>query len=296
MEIPEQDACTISGAYTLCAKITRQQARNFYYGMILLPKRQRLAMYALYALCHHIDDIADSDIDRDEKISAMTTVRRELENPERSDDPIMIAVADASHRFDLPLDALDDLIAGAQMDIDGAEFSTFDDTVDYCRHVAGFGVRLYLGVTNSKNSDPRLYRYGDQLAVAIQQTNILRDVREDLIRGRIYLPRDELARSGIRLEIGADQMLADPDGRLAAYLRQSAGRAEDWYCLGERLLPLLDNTSRACMEAMVSIYRNINQRIAMNPVTVYDSRISVPTVRKILIATKASRALVTRHG
>ena len=130
-------------------------------------------------------------------------------------------------------------------------------------------------------------RYADQLGIALQQTNILRDVREDLLNGRIYLPQGELDRFGVRLTVDERGELDDPDGQLAALLRFCAVRAEDWYSLGLRLIPHLDRRSAACCLAMSGIYRHLLTIIKTSPASVYDRRLSLSGTQKARVAAVA---------
>jgi phytoene synthase len=168
----------------------------------------------------------------------------------------------------------------------------------YCRRVAGSIGRLCLAIFGSAERE-RAVALADDLGVAMQLTNILRDVREDathgrvslpredLLNGRIYLPRSELDSYGVRLGLTDDGSLDDPDGRLAALLRHAATRAQDWYCLGLRLVPHLDRRSAACCLAMVGIYRDLLGRISTDPTVVYRQRTSLTGWQKARVATTA---------
>jgi phytoene synthase len=146
--------------------------------------------------------------------------------------------------------------------------------------------RLCLGVFGSR-PDPEAAGYADTLGIALQQTNILRDIREDLINGRVYLPQDELDRFGVRLRLDEHGALADPDGGLAALIRESAERARGWYAVGMRLVPLLDRRSAACTVAMSGIYRTLLDQMAADPATVYAKRHSLSGRRKLSVAVHA---------
>ncbi|MBF6330755.1 presqualene diphosphate synthase HpnD [Nocardia transvalensis] len=288
---------TSADAFAVCEQITRTEAKNFYYGIRLLPTDKRTALCAVYALARRIDDIGDGDQDTAAKTEALTMLRKSLANPEAADDPVLLAVADVARRYPLPLPAFEELIDGVQMDTDGTVYTDFAELTEYCRRVAGSVGRLCLAIFGS-GDDPRAAMYADQLGIALQQTNILRDIREDLLTGRIYLPRNELDRFDVRLELDSRGALHDPHGRLAALIRESAGRAENWYCLGLRLLPELDGRSAACCAAMAGIYRRLNTRIRSDPVQVYDRRLSLSGWEKARIATTAltqfSTAALTR--
>jgi len=187
----------------------------------------------------------------------------------------------------VPLTAFEELIDGVQMDLGDVRIADFDELVVYCRHVAGSVGRLCLSIFGSSSADPRTSLYADQLGIALQQTNILRDIREDLGNGRVYLPQDELDRYGVELRVDDLGTLDDPAGRLAAYIRYAAGRAGDWYSLGLRLVPHLDRRSAACCRAMAGIYHHLLGRIADDPVLVYDRRLSLSVAQKARVAVTA---------
>ena len=197
-------------------------------------------------------------------------------------DPVLVAVADAARRFPIPLARFDELIDGVQMDVTGRATTTFDDLVRL------LPVRGRLG----RPAVPRRVRlrdptrvprpYADALGIALQQTNILRDVREDLLNGRIYLPRDDLDRFGVRPGRRRGGGRAGRPGRRAgrAASRFSAARARAWYADGLRLMPLLDRRSAACTPAMAGIYRQLLDRIAARPAAGVRRRLSLSGAQK----------------
>ncbi len=284
---------TMDQAYATAESITKEQARNFYYGIRLLAPRRRAALCAVYALARRIDDIGDGSLPTAEKVAQLAAVRARLHAPgEHAEDPVLAAVVDAASRFPLPLDAFDELIDGVEMDVTGRTYETFDDLVEYCRCVAGSIGRLCLGVFGHQ-PDERAPGYADALGIALQQTNILRDIREDLGNGRVYLPQADLDRFGVTLRLDDDGRLSDPDGGLAELIRFSAARADDWYDKGLRLIPLLDRRSAASCAAMAGIYRHLLVRIAAEPSLVYDRRLSLSGKQK---ASVAARALLARSA
>lgn len=273
---------TLEDAFRVTEDVTRTEARNFYYGIRLLPPAKRSALCAVYALARRIDDIGDGELPPDQKLADLTLIRKSLDSLDNSSEPIFLAVADSARRFPIPISAFGELIDGVLMDVDGMSYQSFDDLVVYCRRVAGSVGRLCLSVFGPV--DTRTSRYADQLGIALQQTNILRDVREDLLNGRIYLPQDDLDRFGVRLTVDELGELDDPDGHLAALLRFCAGRAADWYSLGLRLIPHLDRRSAACCLAMSGIYRHLLTTIEASPARVYDRRLSLSGAQKARVA------------
>ncbi|MFD9125049.1 presqualene diphosphate synthase HpnD [Kitasatospora sp. NPDC059571] len=274
-------------AYRYCEAVTGLQARNFSYGIRLLPEPKRLAMSALYALARRVDDIGDGDLPAERKAEQLGRTRALLEEirsggvGEDDTDPIKVALADAARRFPIPLGGFDELIDGVEMDLKGVEYRTFDDLKVYCRCVAGSIGRLSLGVYGCE--DPELgERYADTLGLALQLTNILRDVREDAANGRTYLPTEDLVRFGC--EDGFGSPVPPPGADFAGLVAFEAQRAQAAFEEGLRLLPMLDRRSRACTAAMAGIYHRLLGRIAAEPESVLRGRVSLPGWEKAYVA------------
>lgn len=276
----------LDDAYDRCEAITRTEARNFSYGIRLLPTPKRRAMSALYAVARRIDDIGDGDAPAPEKLVALAAVRRSVaavaaDPSAGGDDPVLVALADACRRFPIPMGALGELIDGCEMDVNGTTYATFDDLVVYCRRVAGTVGRLSLGVYGAID-EPGAPALADTLGVALQITNILRDIVEDReTMGRVYLPTADIARFGCRPD------LSGPLDEMAALVSWQAARAVDWYERGLALLPLLDRRSRACTAAMAGIYRRLLTAIQLDPVSVLRGRQSLPAREKAVVAARA---------
>jgi len=277
---------TVAEAYAATEEITKSEAKNFYYGIRLLPPDKRAVLCAVYALARRMDDIGDGDRPSDEKVTALAGLRRELAALDRSTDPVLVAVADAARRYPIPLGAFDELIDGVEMDVVGRRYTTFAELEAYCRCVAGAVGRLCLGVFGSR-THPDAALYADQLGIALQQTNILRDIREDLINGRVYLPQDDLDRFGVELALDSRGALTDRDGGLSALIHFSSERARGWYRDGLRLAPLLDWRSKASCLAMSGIYRRLLDRIDGSPSLVFTQRLSLSSREKAGVALKS---------
>ncbi|HWG74472.1 MAG TPA: presqualene diphosphate synthase HpnD [Acidimicrobiales bacterium] len=275
----------LDDAYDRCEAITRAEARNFSYGIRLLPPVKRRAMSVLYAAARRIDDIGDGDGAAPVKLAALAQVRAELEaivaDPAAGgDDPVLVALADVAQRFPIPMSALAELVDGCQMDVAGTTYTTFDDLVAYCRRVAGTIGRLSIGIYGC--ADPAGEGLADALGVALQVTNIVRDIVEDRdTMGRVYLPSEDLDRFGV-----APDVTGAPDA-LAALVCFETGRAEEWYAKGLPLLPLLDRRSRACTAAMAGIYRRLLERMRRDPAAVLRRRTSLPAWQKAGVAARA---------
>ena len=272
-------------AYERCEAITADQAKNFYYGIKLLPSDKRRAMSALYAMARRIDDIGDGDAPAPDKIEALARVRKDLADVTEGDhdpaDAVLVALADVARRYPLPMSALEDLVEGCEMDAHGTEYRTFDDLVGYCRRVAGSVGRLSLAVYGTDDRE-RATPLADDLGVALQITNILRDIVEDHREmGRVYLPAEDRE----RFDVGAD-LTGSVDG-IVALIAFEAGRAEEWYERGLALLPMLDWRSRACTAAMAGIYRRLLVTIQRDPAAVLRRRVSLPGWQKAAVATRA---------
>ncbi len=281
----------LRAAYTECAAITTREAKNFAYGIKLLDRPRRDAMSAIYAMARRIDDIGDGDLPAAEKLTQLAGVRKVIDGLGAGDEPVpagpaigndlvVIALADATARYQLPLDEFGLLIDGCEMDVNGVRYETFDDLVGYCRRVAGSVGKLSLAVFGTRypeSAEPR----AEALGVALQVTNILRDVVEDRTMGRAYLPAAEAARFGCAAD------LSGPASAVAALVAAQIPRTYDYFRQGLELLPLLDRRSRACVAAMAGIYHRLLARIEADPGAVLRGRVSVPTTEKAWVAVRS---------
>ena len=273
----------LDAAYRHCREVTRASATSFYHGMRLLPASRRSAMYSVYAFARRIDDIADGGLSRPEKLAALERARADvaaLDAPPDA-DLTLVALSDAARRYELPREALSGLIDGAVMDVEGAGYQTFDDLVVYCRRVGGTIGRLSLAVFGASDKGPHAMRLADDLGVAFQLTNILRDVREDLSIGRLYLPLEDLVAFGCSVDDGSIV------GDFAGLARFEAARADEWYTRGLALVPLLDRPSASCVTAMAGIYRRLLRRIEREPEAVLAGRLSLPGWEKGWVAARS---------
>jgi 15-cis-phytoene synthase len=287
-------------AYAQCEQITWEQARNFAYGIRLLPPDKRRALAAVYAYARRIDDIGDGDLPAAEKTAQLEAARqqvRALVARVKGDttavlddsDPVLVALTDVGVRFHTPLEAFEELIDGCLADVNQATYETFDDLLFYCRCVAGSIGRLSLGIYGATQPE-RQAKLADDLGVALQLTNILRDVREDFLNNRIYLPKEDLDKFGIEFApFGAPEPFPSEtmQARFANLVEFEANRAREWYGSGLRLLATIDRRSAACTGAMAGIYRRLLERIARNPHAVLEGRMSLPGSEKALVAAQA---------
>ncbi|MFI0404794.1 presqualene diphosphate synthase HpnD [Actinomadura sp. 3N508] len=277
-----------AGAYRHCEHVVRSQARNFSYGIRLLPPPKRRALSAVYAFARRIDDIGDDhDAPAATRLAKLAEERARLADPGGDpSDPVLVALADAVRRHPIPLDAFGELIDGCEADVRGETYDTFDDLLWYCRCVAGAVGRLSLGVFGTSDpgtAGPR----ADALGVALQLTNILRDVREDRLSGRVYLPAKDLAKFGCTLHLDGSGRFTDPPDHLVSLVRFEVSRASEWYGTGLMLLPMLDRRSAACAGAMAGIYRQLLKRIRSDPLAALNTRTSLPAWEKAAVSAKA---------
>jgi len=319
---PGADVADVRAAYRRCEEITWSQARNFSYGIRLLPPPKRHALAAVYAFARRIDDIGDGPLPAEAKLAALADARASLAaltaGSADSADPVLAALADAARRFAIPLAAFGELIDGCEADVRGTTYRTFDDLLHYCRCVAGSIGRLSLGVFGT--DDPqRAAPLADSLGVALQLTNILRDIREDYASGRVYLPAEDFERFGCSLdslfkgpaaaghpEPGHDaaSSRAGPvgkpggngsEGKLVALVEFEAERARRWYDRGLTLMPLLDRRSAASAGAMAGIYFRLLEHITATPAAVLSRRVSLSAGEKALVAARSLAATALRR-
>jgi phytoene synthase len=291
MTAQAEQAADVRAAYQHCEHVTRTEARNFSYGIRLLPAGKRRALSAVYAFARRVDDIGDGTMPAADKLAALAQARAAvaaLESQGRDaavGDPVLLALADAAHRYPVPLGAFAELIDGCEADVRGTSYATFGELEHYCRCVAGSIGRLSLGVFGSR--DPAVAApLADALGVALQLTNILRDIREDLLNGRVYLPAQDAERFGAVLAPGRADALASDHG-MTQLMRFEAQRAFGWYARGLRLLPLLDRRSAASAGAMAGIYLRLLEQIVAAPQAALRQRQSLPGKAKAMVAVRA---------
>ncbi|HEY7919298.1 MAG TPA: presqualene diphosphate synthase HpnD [Streptosporangiaceae bacterium] len=296
----------VAAAYRHCEEITWSQARNFSYGIRLLPPDKRRALAAVYAFARRIDDIGDGTLPPADKLTALAEARTSitalaggatpasLADPSSDADPVLVALADSGQRFPIPLEAFGELIDGCEADVRGTSYDTFDELRNYCRCVAGSIGRLSLGVFGTRDVATAA-PLADELGVALQLTNILRDIREDYREGRVYLPAEDFSRFGTALRPnGSGWPAADP--KLVKLVVFEAERARDWYSRGLRLMPMLDRRSAACTAAMAGIYFRLLQNIAADPELVLQRRVSLSSGQKAMVAVKSLAGTALRSG
>ncbi len=283
-------------AYSVCRHIARSAARNFYYGFLVLPKHKRNAISAVYAFMRRADDISDDPslppAQRREKLDEWAGALRRVAAGERTDDPVLFALADSQTRFAIPLELLEKLVKGTAMDVPSTkstpgvapphvQYETFDQLYDYCYHVASVVGLVCIRIFGYR--DPRAEKLAEETGVAFQLTNIIRDVREDAQLGRVYLPREDFARFG--LDVYALTNGSAPEV-LRPVLEFEALRARGFYRAADDLLPLIDEDSRPALWTLVEIYRRLLERIIARNYDVFSGKVKLSTAEKLTVLSK----------
>jgi 15-cis-phytoene synthase len=287
---------SVDESYRICREIARKEAKNFYYAFVALPRHKRDAICAVYAFMRHADDLSDDEslsIDqRKVNLNAWLDAWHCASSGGSTTDPVFIALADAQQCFQISSELLDHLVEGTAMDLHRAPrsgdmqydtYATFDDLYRYCYLVASVVGLVCIRIFGY--TDPRAEKLAEETGVAFQLTNILRDVREDLERGRIYLPLEDLERYSVpipTLAAAADKPRSPAPGE-RLLLQAEAERAERYYKSGQALLPLISPDSRPALWVLIAIYHSLLKHIQQQNYEVFSRRISVPTWQKLWI-------------
>ena len=289
---------SVEEAYRACREIARREAKNFYYSFVALPRAKRDAICAVYAFMRHADDLSDDETialeDRRQRMAAWLDEWHRASEGEPTTDSVFIALADAQARFKIPSPLLDQLVEGVAMDLHRDKlvsdavhplqydtYKTFDDLYRYCYLVASVVGLVCIRIFGY--SDPRAEKLAEETGIAFQLTNILRDVREDLERGRIYLPLEDLDRYSVSVPDLSE--LASSKHHLTLNQREllemEAKRADHYYESGRALLPLIARDSRPALWVLVGIYHCLLKEIERRDYEVFARRIQVSTSRKL---------------
>ena len=253
-------------AYAEVLEITRREAKNFAYGIMVLPREKRRAIAAIYAFARRVDDVADGDLPPDEKRTELEALRAGLDAEPTG--AMFVALADARERFGIPRDALSLLVDGGLQDLERTTYATFDDLRAYCDKVAGAVGVACVAVYGTDDTER-----ANTLGIALQLINIMRDVDEDRVLGRVYLPQDELARFGVA------ELAHTP--QFVELMRFSATRARAHLEEGLRLLDSLDRRSALCVATFAGLYRGQLDRMEANEFDVFDKSCRLSTREKL---------------
>lgn len=291
---------TVPEAYAACREIAKREAKNFYYSFRVLPRYKSDAMCAIYAFMRKADDLADDESisieDRRIAMARWVADWRASRDGAPTSDPVFIAVNATQRRFSISDRLLEELVQGTTMDLEPRTsaiqtFATFDDLYRYCYLVASVVGLVCIRIFGY--SDPSAEKLAEETGVAFQLTNILRDVKEDAERGRIYLPLDLMAQFHVstdRIHELVSEAAMGPHER--ALLGELGNRAEKYYASADRLLPLIDADSRAALWVLVTIYHGLLRKIERSGYEVFGERISVATPRKLsILAQGAAKSL-----
>lgn len=272
---------SVRAGYEACVDITRARARNFYVAFLTLPAPSRRAICAVYAYCRLLDDIADGPLPRNVKAQKLDEVRRELDLglAGGSDSPTFIALAHAVETFGIPVEHLLEVAQGVEQDLDVHRYETFEDLRGYCHLVASAVGLACLEVFGYHSDEAR--PAAAALGIAMQLTNVIRDVAEDAAEGRIYLPREDLHRFGVREE---DVLAQRSTPQLTRLLAFEAERAKTYYAQAQTLFQHLPRRSRPCPMVLFGVYRAILDQIERTGYDVFKHRASLSKARRAHIA------------
>ena len=270
-------------AYAHCQRTAKEQAKNFYYAFRTLPARKRLAIYAVYAFCRYCDDIADDLMPLEDKENRLADTRQLLRQSMKNQslNPVFTALNDASSKFGIPTDYFGDVIDGVEMDLTWTRFKDFKQLRAYCHKVASVVGLICIEIFGYK--DLRAQEYALDLGLAMQITNIIRDIKEDCQRGRIYIPLDEMERFGYSEQ---DLMKGVVNSSFLNLMEFQASRARQYFAKGKRLIPLLSPESRVCTASLHNVYSSILDRIESSGFDVFERRISLSMSEKLFITAK----------
>ncbi len=270
----------LTAAYDYCQRIARSEAKNFYYAFRTLPAAKRRAIYAAYAFCRLCDDIADDDHTLDEKHRLLGETRQMLEVGQNGGGggPVFTALKDATSSFDIPVRYLEEVVEGVEMDLTKAQYDDFDELRTYCYKVASAVGLICVEVFGYE--DPKAREYAVDLGIAMQLTNIVRDVKEDATRGRIYIPLDEMKSFGY----SPDELNAETvNGAFTDLMAFQVDRARRYFERGRRLIPLLSPRSRACPTVLIAFYSAILDRIEASGYDVFQKRVGLRRGEKLVL-------------
>jgi 15-cis-phytoene synthase len=270
-------AIAVDKAYAEVQRVTRERAKNFAYGIMVLPAEKRRAIAAVYAFAREVDDVADGDLPLEEKRVRLEALRASLDDP-NPDSPMAVALADARARFDIPADALAALVDGGLQDTEQVRYSSFDELRAYCEKVAGAVGVACVAVYGSDDVER-----ARTLGIALQLINIMRDVAEDWDLGRVYLPQDELARFGV---VEADIELGRVSSAWRTMMSFQDDRARTHLTEGLKLLDTLDRRSALCVSTFAGLYSRQLDRIESNGFDVFGRSCRLSTPAKLAVVAR----------
>jgi phytoene synthase len=278
---------TLDASYQHCRQLTQKTAKNFYYSFIVMPAAKKQAMCAIYAFMRRSDDIADDAASPAIALDGLRRWRQEVQkafNNEPVTDPILPALVDTVRRYRIPEKCFFELLDGTEMDQSITRYETFDALYRYCYRVASCVGLVVLPVFGYK--DEKALLPAEACGIAFQLTNILRDVKEDAGRGRIYLPGEDLRRFGVTED---DIMNSRLTPGFVELMKFESARARDYYRQAEPLLGMISADSRGTLAVMMGIYGGILDKIEQNHYNVFDRRLGLSTMEKLWVVLKNLR-------
>ena len=280
----------LKDAYEECRLITKREAKNFFYAFVTLPAKKRRAIYAAYAFCRHCDDAVDRSAALEGKVEALRSLSAQLDNAYKNkpEGAVFVALSHSAQTYAIPQSYFQDVINGVEMDLTKNRYASFEELRLYCYRVASVVGLICLEIFGYK--DPKAREYAVDLGLAMQMTNILRDVQEDIGQDRIYLPQDEMKMHGYSEDELMNEVRNDAQKRFMAF---QVDRARKMFHSGGRLLPYLSIRSRGCPAVLAQVYMRILSRIEANDYNVFDGRISLSSREKLFVmATTWLRSLL----
>ena len=275
---------SLEDAYAWCKAYTKERAKNFYYAFAILPETKRNAIYAAYAFSGYVDDIADELTDRGEQERQLAAARDRLRRCYAGDrqGPLFTALGGAVDSFHMPPEFFEELVNGVEMDFTINRYQAWDDLYTYCYRVASMVGLICTSIFGTK-PHRNARDFAVDMGIGLQIVNIMRDVKEDAERGRVYFPASDLAAQGLT---DADILRGEYDERFAALMRQQGERAHVYFRSGKRLLPLLDLRSRMCVNVLQGVYGEILKRIEARKYDVLTDRVSLSAREKMTAIAK----------
>ena len=286
----------LSHAYAVCRGIARRAAKNFYYGFLALPSEKRNALCAVYAFMRHADDISDDSVldisAKKQRLTQWLDAARQVFSGHATDDPVLMALADAQKRFSIPIELFEKLVYGTSLDLEippaSAEApailcTTFEDLKQYCYYVASVVGLVCIHIFGYEDKKAEIL--AEDCGLAFQLTNIIRDVQEDAAMGRIYIPEIDLGLVGLNAANFSSAALADPAAaqQIRPALEYEADRARKFYESGKWLMELVHEDSRGALWVLVEIYSRLLKKIVERNYDVFTERVALSTWEKLRV-------------
>ena len=284
MDTPGISDIHLEDAYDYCEQITRNEARNFYYAFITLPMRKKRAIYTAYAFCRRCDDAVDNNESTTEKKRLLDEIENNLKSGINLDklilenNPIILATCAIIKEFNIPQQYFFDVIQGVRMDIEFTTFNSFDEVKEYCYKVASVIGLICIKIFGYSN--PKAIDYAIDFGLAMQLTNILRDILDDLNENRCYLAFEEMDKFNYSINQLRESLYNDD---FIQMMKFEVDRAKRYFESGSRLLPLVDTDSRICLVILSTIYSKILKKIERSNYNIFQTNYRLNTFEKLSI-------------